>query len=263
MLKLTSFALFTTLAAAQTATNPFDKAPANVEQALRSRVSEFYQDHIESKFRKAEPLVAEDSKDAFYAANKPVLDSFKIGPIYYSDNFKKAKVTVVGKMMINFIGMPAPQMTDVPFPSYWKLERGKWCWYASTDRNPVTPFGKVQPGSKAASGTPTDPAAAFTRMDLATIAKSIEVDRKAIKLPRTTGAEESVSITNHLAGTIQLAFDAPSYPGLEVKLDKTELKQGEKAVVSIKTAEEKNFLTRVVRVLVNPINQVVDIQVSF
>ncbi len=32
---------------------------------------EFYQYHVDSKFRKAEELVADDSKDGFYAANKP------------------------------------------------------------------------------------------------------------------------------------------------------------------------------------------------
>ena len=66
MLKLASFAFLTALAAAQTATNPFDKAPPNVDDALKTRVTEFYQDHIDGKFRKAEQLVAEDSKDAFY-----------------------------------------------------------------------------------------------------------------------------------------------------------------------------------------------------
>ena len=117
----------------QTAPDAFNKAPKNVDDALKARAMEFYQDHVSGKYRKAEELVAEDSKDGFYAATKPVLNSFRFSEIAYSNDYSKAKITVVGKMMMTFLGMAGPQMMDVPFPSYWKLEGGKWVWYIFQD----------------------------------------------------------------------------------------------------------------------------------
>ncbi len=51
----------------------------------------------------------------------------------FSDNFTKAKVTVVGKMMM-FMGMGAPQLMDVPFPSYWKSKAANGAGISTTIR---------------------------------------------------------------------------------------------------------------------------------
>ncbi len=72
----------------------FRKAPPEVDAALRARISKFYQAHVDGKYRLAEPLVAEDTKDFFYQANKPHYLSFGITRIDYSDNFTKAKATI-------------------------------------------------------------------------------------------------------------------------------------------------------------------------
>jgi hypothetical protein len=44
------------------------RLPREVDQALRTRISEFYQDHGGGKFRQAEALVAAETKDYFYGA---------------------------------------------------------------------------------------------------------------------------------------------------------------------------------------------------
>src|SRR5271155_3770113 len=140
------------LAFSQTPTNPFDKPPADVDDALRARVTEFYKYHVDGKLRLAEKLVAEDAKDDFFAAMKPAIKSFRIDQIAYSDNYTKAKVTMVGSAMVHFMGMAAPQLMDMPFPSFWKIENGKWCFYYYVDPDRMTPFGKQKPpvpGSKA------------------------------------------------------------------------------------------------------------------
>jgi hypothetical protein len=49
------------VAAAQQPAELFSKAPPTVDAALRARISKFYQLHVESKFRQAEALVAEDT----------------------------------------------------------------------------------------------------------------------------------------------------------------------------------------------------------
>ena len=93
----------------QAATDLFQKAPPAVDEALRARISKFFQAHIDGKFRQAEVLVAEDSKDFFYSANKPKYLGFEIKEIAYSENFTKAKATVVTQMIVmvpGFVGKP-------------------------------------------------------------------------------------------------------------------------------------------------------------
>ena len=52
----------------QTSAPPAEAPPPEVDQALRARISEFYQDHVDGKFRQAEALVAAETKDSFYGA---------------------------------------------------------------------------------------------------------------------------------------------------------------------------------------------------
>lgn len=243
------------------APNPFSKAPANVNDALTSRVSEFYQDHVTGKYRKAEALVAEESKDGFYAANKPALESFKIGDITYSDNYQKAKVLIVGKMFMSFMGLSGPQLMDVPFPSYWKVEGGKWAWYIFQDPNRMTPFGKSNGTSGAAS---TDPTAAFASApNLAAIQSGVKADRTEVRFPKSAGAKEVVTLTNQLQGPVTVSLDLQSYPGMSATLEPKEIKAGQKAALTLETAVAKVYANRIVRVVVKPSNQLIDIIVKF
>jgi len=243
------------LALAQTTQNPFDKPPADVDDALRARVTEFYKDHMTQKFRQAEALVAEDSKDGFYAANKPDVKDFTIGEIAYSDGYTKAKVKIVAKMMITFFGVGSKLM-DVPFPSYWKIDGGKWCWYIFNDPNRMTPFGKINPETTSGKGEGT---LAFKPPDLSTISSAVKADRAKVTLG---AAEEKVTLTNTLPGEVKLALDQTAYPGIEVKLDKTELKGGEKAVVTITAKSAAGRARVMVGVTVEPVNQLIQIEVK-
>src|SRR5436305_14039873 len=74
--------------------------PAEVDAALRSRITEFFQYHVSGEYRKAEALVADDTKDLFYNRNKPRYIAFVgIPRIQYSDNFTRAVATVVVKTL--------------------------------------------------------------------------------------------------------------------------------------------------------------------
>ena len=68
--------------------------PPDVDQALRARVTEFFQAHVDGAFRKAFEIVAEDTKDYYFATEKVRFKSFKIVDIKYSDNFTKAVVNL-------------------------------------------------------------------------------------------------------------------------------------------------------------------------
>jgi hypothetical protein len=129
------------------------KPPADVDQALRARVQEFFQYHVTGQFRKAEALVAEDSKDLFYNRNKPrYLKFVEIARIDYSENFTKAVATVmvVSPEMIAGWGGGPP---SIPIPSTWKLEDGKWCWYLDPDVFLHTPFGSIPVGTMSSAGS--------------------------------------------------------------------------------------------------------------
>src|SRR5262252_4422911 len=94
---------------AQSPADLFNRPPADVDKALRVRITEFYQDHVDGKFRQAEALVAEDTKDFFYSANKPKYLSFEIQRIDYSDGFTRAKATVLCEQYVLM-----PGFTDKP-----------------------------------------------------------------------------------------------------------------------------------------------------
>jgi hypothetical protein len=241
----------------QTPAPLFDKPPADVDDAVRARATEFYKLHVEKKFRQAEALVADDAKDLYYAANKDVIRGFRLQEIVYSDNYKKAKVTVVGKMLVKFgIGFAEPRLMDVPFPSYWKLENGKWVFYYYIDPNRMTPFGQQKapaPGSKAESALNIPP------VDLSTIAQGVKPDRTNVKLGTT---EERVELTNSLPGNVTLALDQKEYSGITAKLNKTELKSGETAVLTITPASPAGRARTNVGVIVQPSNQFIQVKVE-
>ena len=105
---------------------PFPKAPPGVEEALRARVSEYYTLFGQSKFRQAESLVTEESKDAFYTMNKSRHMGFSIAGVTFADDVKSARV-LVKLMMI----MPMMGSKPLPFPvsTQWRLVDGEWYAY--------------------------------------------------------------------------------------------------------------------------------------
>jgi hypothetical protein len=155
MLRLSTLLLFATALCAQTARTAAEPpAPHGVDQALRARVTQFLNYHITGEFRKAEALVAEDSKDVFYNRSKPRYMSCKgITSIHYSENFTKAYVTAMcalpvviqpsdNELQSDSTALPWAAPT-VPLPSMWKVERGKWCWYVDKDLDRRSPFGTM------------------------------------------------------------------------------------------------------------------------
>src|SRR4051794_20209879 len=71
---------------------------AQAEAELRARVDQFFQLQVDKKFRQAESLVADDSKDAYYDGNKYNIKGFKIDTIQLLDDNTRAKVTIKGRV---------------------------------------------------------------------------------------------------------------------------------------------------------------------
>src|SRR5689334_20171800 len=125
MRRLITSVLFASVLFAQ-GKDPFQaKPPAEVDQALRARVQEFFDLHVKGQFRKAEELVAEDTKDYFYTHDKPKYLSCEITKIDYQENFTKASVVVTCSRYVMMPGLSDRPM-KVPGTNTFKLENGKW-----------------------------------------------------------------------------------------------------------------------------------------
>lgn len=209
-------------------TDVFEKAPPQIEDPLRESVAKFFNAHIEGKFRQAEEVIAEDSKDFFYNLEKKRYISFEIIRINYSDNYTKA--TVVTAVEVDWRSPRIGVMrVKPPMTSLWKQENGKWVWYVVPQKDWDTPWGKMNPG-------PDDPnkmMQLFKGVDVQTVARQVVIDRTEMRLSGYEPSSGEAKIANSMPGEIRLRLEAPAVPGLNVKLDKTTLKTGEQARVAV------------------------------
>jgi hypothetical protein len=239
-------------ALAQTPADLFNKPPAEVDEALRARIKDFYSYHVNQQFRKAEDLVAEDTREFFYTRNKPQYLSFEIKEIQYSDNFTKAKATIICEqyvMMVGFAGKPM----KFPTPSTWKLVGGQWFWYVDQEALRDSPFGKMNPGN-APLTTPV-PAVIPDSFDF--VLNKVLPDRKTVTLK--PGETQLVNIANTAPGSMSVNFTLEA-AGINAELDKTSLGAGEKAVLTLKAGA--NAKSGTVRLRIQPTGETIPIQIE-
>jgi hypothetical protein len=243
MFRLTTLTLIAAAACAQNPADLFNRAPADIDQALRARISEFYQYHVTGEYRKAEALVAEDTKDFFYDHNKPRYLSFQIGNIEYSGGYTRAKALVVVKMSVMLPGFNGKVM-DIPSASYWKLIDGKWYWYVDESMRNASPFGQMKPGPNTATAgdAPALPAIPGSTEQLHAMVRPDKSD-----LTLKPGASEQVSISNSMPGPVDLEVTGKP-AGVEVSFDRAQVKTGEKAVMTVHAAQDAKDGTVAVRV---------------
>ncbi|PWU12292.1 MAG: hypothetical protein C5B51_00970 [Terriglobia bacterium] len=252
MLRFLTVAFCVAVCFAQDPADLFNRPPADVDQALRARISEFYQDHVDGKFRQAEALVAEDTKDFFYGGNKPKYLSFEIRRIEYSEGYTRAKATVLCEQYVMLPGFTDKPL-KVPIPSTWKLVDGKWYWYIDPEALRQTPFGKMTPGP----GGGSSPIKIPTAGEMNFIFAQVKADKTAVSLK--IGASDQVAIINGAQGTMSISIMG-ALPGVDVKLDRMDLKPGEKATVILHAGPDAK--SGVLSIRVDQTNQVIPIQVT-
>ena len=259
MENMRTIALLAVLAGAalaqETAADLFNKPPADVDRALRARIDEFYQDHVKGEFRKAEALVAEDTKDYFYSGNKPHYLSFEVVSIKYSDDFHKAEALVKAEQRVLLPGFDGQPM-KFPIPSFWKLENGEWYWYVDKSRMNDSPFGHMTPGPYPdQAGKPNGLPAIATSVQQ--FYSMVKVDKNEVKL--APGASTEVTISNSSPGPVTLAARAAT-PGIEVHIDQPEVKANDRAVLTIHAG--KGAASGSVMVRVQPTGQIITIKTT-
>jgi hypothetical protein len=93
--------------------------------------------------------------------------------------------------------------------------------------------------------------------------KSVQADKNEVQLSARKSSSDLVTISNKMPGNIWLQVDAPKTPGLEITLDRGELKTGEEAKITFHSEPQEKPVSRFaqVRVTVLPTNQVIPITV--
>jgi hypothetical protein len=265
-MRSTGIIILLALAAVLPAQTQPESAPPEVDRALRERAAKFYQAHVDGKYRLAEQVIAEDSKDIYYAAQKPRYLKFEITKITYSDHFTKA--TVVAKCEREITSKFGVYTLNVPQESYWKLEGGEWCWYVDPDVI-RTPFGDTIKRSQLPVNSQPNVGASATRKGpsvedvLRTMNQSVKVDKSMVRLSAKAPSAEVV-ISNTMPGAVTLKVQKFDVPGLAVKLDKEQIASKESCRVLFQfTPQAALPATANVIVQVDPAGQAIPIQVQF
>jgi hypothetical protein len=240
MLRFAAIALVVSAACAQ---EPAEKPPAGVEQALRSRIQEFYHYFETQEYRKAEKYIAEDSQDFFYNHNKPHYLSTTIQSIQFSDHFTRATTVILAEQFIMMPGFAGTPM-KVPTNSTWKVVDGQWFWYVDPVEARRTPFGLLPEGS---NNTPARagglPAAIPTTADFTL--NLVKPESTAIELK--ADSQTQVTFTNAAPGLMSLSVqDVPG--GVEASFDHAQLNAGGKAVLTVKAGKRPQAGTIAVKV---------------
>ncbi len=211
----------------QAPTDLFSKAPPAVDAALRERVQAFYQAQSNGKFREAEKLVAEESKDAYFEADKRRCRKFEIVKINYTDNFTKA--TALTNCDTDMVMVPGGVIrVTMPVSSIWVVQQENWYWTVPIRKNRESGFGTLTPGpgEDEIVKIPTGPSPDDLR-------KLVTVDRTRVPLNPGVLTTESVKIKNSMNGTVKLRLQTTGAEDLQISLDKSELKLNEEAVLTI------------------------------
>lgn len=209
----------------------FEKAPPPIDEALRARVTKFYEAQMAGKFRDAYMLVAEDSEDAFLQADKDKYEACETVKIRYADNFTTA--TVLESCKTYWKWRNQKTLTTLPLTTSWKVEKGEWCWYYTRPKvvpSPFSPTGFIavpdESSQKNASPVPADIKSAAQN-----ILAKVKVDKQTIHLHGDQSSQDVVHVRNEMPGAISLNLDQLAVPGLKITLGKTQLQANEETTV--------------------------------
>jgi len=261
--------LFTALALGQT-------PPPEVDQALRARVDQFLRYHVEggANLRKAIDMVAEDTKDEYFAGAKIQVQHFEIKNVEYDADFTKAVVTVDVARKMAIFGQ-AVEMT-FPMRTSWKIEGGQWMYYVDPTMvhgNPMAD-GPISTGGAAPTTGGGPSPEALTPEAIAARAKDIlrpsSLDKSSVTLKWGQASEDQVMFLNQYPGADLELGTGPAVPGLEISLDKPHLAAKENGVIRFRYAPPPGFdassalpMPFVVTLGVIPFNQLYRIEVRF
>ncbi len=214
--------------------------PPEVDQALRSRVNEFFQDFEDGKYRQALSLVAEDTQDEYFSAPKMEIKEFKVEGIQYSSDFKTAVVKLSVKRLwkLKAEGFLNDTLVETPMDTAWKIENDKWVWSSHTPKGSwLTPMGPSS-DDKLTEHPGTTRKIDQATMDAQALAILSHGDTTVTPNQVTfqPGKASSVKVKFHngVPGSVRLSIDPPPRTsGLSAKLEKTDVDVGADTTIEI------------------------------
>ncbi len=260
-------ALFAVLAAGQNAGDLLNKPPAGVEEALKARISEFYKLEMEGKFRQAEGMVCEDSKDAYYGGDKRRWYSMDQGNIKYTKEFKYAEaIMILGAELNTAQGI---LRSKIPFVTYWSAENGAWCrsFPSNADKKIITPFSGGKEFEPPTAERYPDPSmidkAKRDMANPAALSGQIVTDKGVVEFKKGKAATETIELKNGLPGEIKIAVRLPNIPGLTVKSLKEHVGSGEtsKIVLAYDPPKDAGTAAQWMTIWIEPLGQVLNLNV--
>jgi hypothetical protein len=239
-----------------------EAAPPAIDNALRERVNHFYQAFLEAKFRRADEVVHEDSKDFFFSSQKRQYKAFSITSITYRNNFQEAEVmTLVDADMPT--PMAGPMAMKLPMTTQWKMDQGKWWWYVRAQETFSTPFGqyKRDPNAPATMKPPTE----AERINPFAQVAQMKVEPSPIALNPGNSWKAVARLANTVAGPIELELEMPAdAAGLSARLSKPDLNRGEATEIALeyKLAPGEPDRSLTFHVVVKPIGRKIPVKVD-
>jgi hypothetical protein len=249
----------------QAPSNLLTKAPPDVDSALRERVMQFYNFQIEGKFRAAEALVCEDSRDAYYNTDKRQWKNASIVGVKYGEDFRTAKVTTA--LGTEFVSRGGRAPVVYPLSGDWRVENGAWCLAIPPIARGelVTPFGLMHPGATASAGEPAPAPPKGPRMTPEALLNGVRLNRNEVTLDSAKEKADEIEITNTLDGVVELRADSAPLKGLAYRLSKGRLVKGDVAKLTVAYAPTATPPPAkiTVRIHVDPFGQTIPVTVRF
>jgi hypothetical protein len=252
----------------------FNQAPPDVDKALRERVQTFFQLQVDKKWRQADQFVHEDSKDAFFVADKLTARGFKIVGITYEENYTRARVVLDIDTDFFFPGFGQMQINR-PLVSAWKVDKGLWWWQTiAFDPNvgKDSPFGPMHRGKEGATSEAAPTSVIGGKMSLedfqkalAELRSKVTVDKNEVVFPSHEPAEAEIVISNQWEQAVHLSIDVPELAGLTLSIEKPVLEAGQKTRVKIVSKPETRGAKQSLRarLTVEEISKVIPIDITY
>jgi hypothetical protein len=230
--------------------------PAEVDQALHERVSQYMQFIVDRAFSKAYPLVADESKDWYLGSGKAVYKSFKIQSVEYSQDLKSATVKLLVGEVFSMQGHDISK--DVVVTDLWKLEDGKWMFFHDPDVY-STPMGDIRIDRKAPSHTADLPKdlgqEAATRAEQK-LTMEATTDKSEVVFVQGAAGSDEVIVRNRFTGPIDLVSDiVGDYGAFSVEPRNIEIESGKQVVLKVFYKPLDRVIETFLRVRVEPFDR--------
>jgi hypothetical protein len=193
---------------------PFRSAPPEEEAALKARINSFYTLFQQGKYRQAENLILEESRDLFYNAPKSRIFGYEIRNVEFGPDLTDAKVLVTVETMTPMSAQPIKQ----PLQSDWTRVDGEW--YMSLKGIPAgeayqTPAGPMhfpQGGGAPPSG--------FKPPNIGSMQTMYEVDTRNLTFlsDAKEAVTQTVTVKNKFQEPLTIERLTRDFPGMEFKL---------------------------------------------